>query len=316
MAQRFFRAGGRSPRNVISPLKSTPTTADSTLAPIRDDVLKALRKRGAVGAYHTRGERAAEPTSWATIALASAGFEQEARIGAEWLVRLQPRDGSVAVTSSQDGPNWPTSLAILAWNAVDPVTYHDCIHRAAHWTLDQTPWTKSRDRIFGHDTTLEGWSWAPHTHSWIEPTAFCVAALRRSSYTTHKRYQQAVRLLVDRLLPRGGVNYGNTIVLGQELLQHIQPTGIVAWALAGEEVEDTRWGSLIDYLREAALRPTGAASLAYAVMGLASHGVDTTPYHMAIADAWRRAKQWGGVYKPALLLLAIEASLNQSDPVA
>jgi len=50
----------------------------------------------------------------------------------------------------------------------------------------------------------------------------------------HPRADEAVQLMLDRILPGGGCNYGNTIVLDQLLRPHIQPTGIVLLALAGD----------------------------------------------------------------------------------
>ena len=40
------------------------------------------------------------------------------------------------------------------------------------------------------------------------------------------RIREAVRLLWDRQLPHGGWNYGNTVVLKQELRPHLLPTGL------------------------------------------------------------------------------------------
>lgn len=264
--------------------------------------------RQPVGGYHPDGEAASEPTAWATIALARAGEAAAARTGAEWLAGRQARDGSVGVTESQDGPFWPTALAMLAWDEVSANHYADRIERAADWAFGQEPWKAPRMATFGHDTQLAGWSWAPDTHSWLEPTAFFSVALRATGHADHPRRQEAVRLLVDRLLPGGGANYGNTTVFDQELLQHVHSSGVVAWALAGEDIETAQIAPTLDYLGAVINEPTGLASLAWAARGLAAWGRGHLA-ESALEAAWPRVERSGSLHKLALYALA-EVSLR------
>ncbi len=259
---------------------------------------------------------ASEPIAWATLALRNAyGLKlvdtDVSNVGSEWLARQQQKDGSVGVTIDQKTPAWTTSLAISVWQAVDSEKYAQPIDQGIDWALDQKPWTRPKHENFGHDTMLEGWSWAADTHSWLEPTAFFVRAFQATGKTDHPRYQQAVALLIDRLLPAGGANYGNTIILGQELLQHLQPTGIVAWALAEEVVNDSRMAMTLDYLESTATLPTGVASLAYATLGLAANGRDIQKLTPLLNEAAQHALAAGGIHKTALVTLAIQAMLNQ-----
>ncbi|MGL4513588.1 MAG: hypothetical protein ACRCT8_10895 [Lacipirellulaceae bacterium] len=288
----------------------TRTTPDA--AATRSEALAALAQ-SPVGAYSSGGPVASEPTAWCAIALAEGGQRVASRVATEWLASIQAKDGSVGVTADQPDPAWPTALAILAWNAVDASGYRDRIGRAIDWALSQKPWTEERHRVFGHDTTLEGWSWAAHTHSWLEPTAFFVRALRAAGQADHPRMRQGVTLLVDRLLPSGGANYGNTVVLGQELLQHLQPSGVVLWALEGEAIEDARLGKSLDYVDRAVREPTGVASLCWGVLGLAAHGRDVTALEASVVEAFPRAERAGGVHKTALVALAAAAVVAQQD---
>ena len=75
------------------------------------------------------------------------------------------------------------------------------IARAVEWALDDQGETHDAAPYVGHDTTLVGWSWAANTHSWLEPTAMFVLALKAVGQSQHARTREAVRLLVDRLLP-------------------------------------------------------------------------------------------------------------------
>jgi hypothetical protein len=159
----------------------------------------------------------------------------------------------------------------------------------------------------GHDSKLVGWPWALGTHSWVEPTALAVLALKSAGHADHPRTREAVRLLQDRLLPDGGCNYGNTTVLGQMLRPHIQPTALSLLALHGESDAEGRIGRSLDYLQSAIHEDTATASLAYAVWALARHGrlLDEASDWLGAA-AGRRATL-NSPLRMALLILASAA---------
>lgn len=258
------------------------------------------------GGYLADGPPATEPTAWAAIALATAGRRDAAGRAADWLADQQARDGSLGVTPDAPAPQWPTSLAILAWHHVGPQRYREPIERAVAWCLRTEGTTSPQHAHIGHDTNLVGWSWAADTHSWLEPTAFAVLALRATGHGAHPRCTEAVRLLQDRLLPGGGCNYGNTLVLGQTLLPHLQPSGVVAWALVGTAASDPRLLLTLDYLEREVARPTGSASLAFALVALAAWGRRPAAADSLIDEALRRSDATGSTYKLALLTLAAQ----------
>jgi hypothetical protein len=267
-----------------------------------------------IGGYHPEGEAASEPIAWCAVSLANAGRNDSAKVAAEWLAKRQAADGSVGVTESQDAPYWPTALAMLGWRAVDAAAYAERIARGAQWALEQQPWTRPRDPKFGHDTALAGWSWAPATHSWLEPTAFFVVALREAGYADNARRLEGMKLLVDRLLPSGGANYGNTVVFDQELLEHPHSSGVVAWALAGEAVDDKRLEKTIQRLKLVTERPTGAASLAWAARGLAAHHqADAATAEQIASKLTLSIEKNAGLHKTAMLTLAAQEILKQSE---
>ena len=68
-------------------------------------------------------------------------------------------------------------------------------------------------------------------------------------------------VLLDRQLPGGGLNYGNTYVLGQLMRPHVQPTGIALLALAGEADASGRIAKT-DRLAAAKHRPRDDAAVA------------------------------------------------------
>jgi hypothetical protein len=259
--------------------------------------------------YDEQGEPASEPTALAGLALVANQRIEAALRAATWLVERQSRDGSVGVSAAQRKPCWPTALALILWRSLSrndvEADFRKSIERAIDWTLVAAGKPAPRKAQFAHDSTLVGWSWAAETHSWLEPTALFVLALKAVGYAQHARTREGVRVIIDRQLPSGGCNYGNTIVLGQELLPHVQPTGLAMTALAGEELTDPRIERSLSYLQRQLSADAPTASLCYGLMGLAAHG--RAP---AERDAWlqrafaRVEKQEGSPYKLSLIALA------------
>jgi hypothetical protein len=256
--------------------------------------------------YFARGEAASEPTALAGLALHAYGKTDSARRAADWLVEQQAKNGAVGVTATQATPCWPTSLAMLLWQSIGAGDrYGEPIARAVEWTIHERGKTHAQRPDISHDTTLVGWSWAADTHSWLEPTAMFVLALQAVGRSQHPRTREAVRLLVDRLLPHGGCNYGNTIILGQELLPHVQPTGIVMMALADEQISDPRIELSLQYLERELSAETTTASLCYGLLGLAAHDRAPADRVTWLEKAYQRTNQNGASpYKLALVALA------------
>ncbi|MEM8864226.1 MAG: hypothetical protein AAGF31_01615 [Planctomycetota bacterium] len=266
--------------------------------------------RAMPGGYLAGDQPASEPTAWGSLALSAAGQLEASRVACDWLVACQARNGSVGVNRSEATPAWPTSLAILAWtqwqNASGTANYQRSIDSAIKWTLKTKGRTTDRKPEIGHDTTLVGWSWAADTHSWLEPTALFVRALNAAGHANHERTEEATRMLVDRLLPTGGANYGNTRVLDQYLLPHVQPSGLVMWALARLPTDDSRIAASLDYLDSAIQQPLGAASLAFAILGLKAHGRQSAHYEQKLETAFAGLSSDASPYKLALLAMATQ----------
>jgi hypothetical protein len=172
-------------------------------------------------------------------------------------------------------PCWPTALALLAWSAAarggGGTAWSSCIGRAQDWICRLRGETQGRSDDVGHDSTLVAWPWVEGTHSWIEPTALHVLALKAVGQAHHRRVREAIRLLIDRQLPQGGCNYGNTFVLGQQLRPHVHPTGLALCALVGEWDQAGRLARSLDYLLRALGPDLTPLSTSWAVLGLAAH---------------------------------------------
>ena len=214
----------------------------------------------------------AEPTALGCLALeawqvAPARWQR----GLDTLTQLQDSDGGVRVVADVPERNWATGLAVLAWLGAGPESQHrfaSPVQRAFSWLINARgqPLPEAPD-VFGHDTSLEGWAWVDGTHSWVEPTAYALLALRAAGFSEHPRVREGVQLLLDRTLPDGGWNYGNTRVLGNTLRPFPLTTGIVLTALAGQRRE-TRIDASLRYLSDALTSLRSPMSIAWTLIGL------------------------------------------------
>ena len=286
------------------------TTKEPSRMHWHDELLDQLAAEPICG-YRAGGPAATEPTAWAALALATHERFDAARVATEWLARNQIEQGSVGVREHEMVPHWPTGLAVLAWTAVQAREansekhYADNIKRAIDWILSYDGKIMPRDPEMGHDTMLAAWPWVVGTHSWIEPTAINTLALKAAGLTKHPRARNAVRMLIDRQLPGGGCNYGNTFVLGQELRPHVQPTGLALLALAGETDASGRLTKSIEYLERSVTSGTTAASLSYALLGLAAHNRFPANAEASLRAAYATVlKRDRSRYKLALIALA------------
>jgi hypothetical protein len=274
-----------------------------------ETILTRLAKSDICG-YQPQAPAATEPTALTALALLAHGREEAARKLVDRLLEMQGEDGSLGVSRVQPEPGWASAWAILAWRAAQKSSIFDkqyvfAWERARHWILlnqgsaaDSTGWG-------GHDTTMRGWAWVVGTHSWVEPTAFNLLALKHTGQGKHPRAREAVAMLINRLIESGGCNYGNTVVFGQTLRPHLEPTGITLTALAGEHDPQGRIERSIAYLQRELNEKTTTASLSYGLLGLAAHGAYPAQAQQWLdAAAQRTLAREPSSYKLALLALA------------
>jgi hypothetical protein len=265
-----------------------------------DTTLDALAQQPAIG-YLAGGAPAAEPTAVAALALAAHGRSEAAQQAAVALSKMQGESGAVGILAGEDSPGWPTGLAIVAWSRVGSLLAANT-DKAIAWLLANRGKSLPRSAEFGHNTELVGWAYAEQTHSWVEPTAFAVLALKAAGQANSSAALEGVRVLLDRQLPGGGHNYGNTFVLGQLIRPHVQPSGIALLALAGAKDFSGRLAKSVAWLRRNIGPETTPLSLGWALLGLRAHGVV-----LPQADEWLAAAAGRNPPLSKLALLALAA---------
>jgi len=253
-----------------------------------------------------------EATAWAVMALASCGGDRYlANTACQRLAKSQLPDGRIPVIESHPESFWPTSLALFAWKKV--AGFERQAESAIRFLLKTTGkhWPKSKDSAMAHDTAIKGWPWIEGTHSWIEPTAMAALALRLYGFKGHERVKEAVKMILDRQLPSGGWNYGNTAVFNKELRPAPEYTGMALTALSGLAAKDKiRLG--LDYLSNAVLKLRTPLSLAWSIFGVSAWSNQPAGLHEWILESLNLQKKYGA-YNTVLLSQLLVAYFTNGD---
>ncbi len=142
------------------------------------------------------------------------------------------KDGRIMTRTDAPASWWTSSLAVLAYHGIDSKIMTDAstfLLQSGGEALYHQP---EYDPIVGHDMSLVGWSWIENTHSWVVPTSYALLALNAVALKEHPRIDEARRLLLNRQLPNGGWNYGNTRIFDKVLKPLPECTGLALEALS------------------------------------------------------------------------------------
>lgn len=194
--------------------------------------------------FHVGHESRVEPTAWALLALgthANGTDTGAAERGLRFLANQQLENGGWAAASGDREGCWVTSLA--CWALQSHKEHAENLGRGLHWLAEDRPgdsgfwWRTARKltmnkQVNAQNPSFSGWSWTPHTASWVEPTSFTMIVLSRETLAPasalRQRYQLAEAMLYDRMCPGGGWNCGNPRIYGVAGQPQVGPT---AWAL-------------------------------------------------------------------------------------
>lgn len=267
-------------------------------------------------AHHRNGRYRPDVTAWAVLllnALSSTSHIALVETARNRLAQDQQSNGSSCISPEQPDAVWPTPLSIFAWHNSTP--HHDYERRAIQFLLQHTGLHMEKEdgnAVVGHDTSIPGWPWITHTHSWVQPTAFSMMALSINGHEGHHRVQEGERMLLNRQLPQGGWNYGNTTILGQELQPFPESTGIALLALADRVPKDTVERSLTYLIHELPHLRT-PLSLCWGLWGLQAWGISPSETQDWIIDCLKRESRYGE-FDPVSLCLLLGTAIPNDGP--
>jgi hypothetical protein len=267
------------------------------------------------GGFPARGGEPfrSDATAWAILALSQL-VSGHSLLGParDRLTTAQDPDGRVSMSREHGEAFWPTALSILAWHGSQAHESH--CSRGVLFLLKTTGKHRSKnpDDPVGHDPSIPGWPWIDGTHSWIEPTALGVIALKAAGHGQHERVRQATEMMVDRQLAHGGWNYGNTTVFGRELHPMPESTGAALAGLVGQAEQGAVARSL-DYLQGEVDRLRTPVSLGWVLLGLAAWDLWPSNGAALVERCLANQARYGEYDTSALCLLFLGALAGEAD---
>ncbi|HTY62171.1 MAG TPA: prenyltransferase/squalene oxidase repeat-containing protein [Acidobacteriota bacterium] len=270
-----------------------------------------LERRLPTGVFseHLHGLYRPDSTAWAILALASKeGYSVYTESARACLAANQLQDGRIAFPDA-NSVFWPTAIAVFAWQGAG--SFDQAQNRALKFLLETTGkhWPYDPKAPIAHDPSIKGWPWVGETHSFVDPTAMTLLALDIAGQSKHPRFREGIGMLLNRQLPHGGWNYGNTLVYGRELRPFADTTGIALAALAGHVAKEQINASL-RYLQAQAEKCRTPLSLAWALFGLGAWGEFPNAGRVWICETLDKQKKYGSYGTSLLSILALAYVLN------
>jgi hypothetical protein len=267
--------------------------------------------------YRGRASRI-EPTCWALLALSGPGataLETAALGRARAFLKSLMRPDGLLVEPATPGPNYAwNGLALLALNGQGDL---DAGGKIATGLLsvkgiqiaDGAPGTIATNGM------LQAWSWTEGTFSWVEPTAWCLLALkvrRVSAPIAAARIAEAEAVIVDRVCETGGWNYGNSQVLAQDLRAYVPTTALALLAMQDKRKHPAIQKSLA-WLAAHALAERASLALALTTICLHLYGQNTDHVRRALVEQHTRTGALDNAHLLAMTTYALALPAHRAD---
>lgn len=256
-----------------------------------------------------------EPSCLGVLALAldPTCFAEPIQKARRLIDRCAQVDGSYRPLLGREEAVWPTSLVLFVKAALGakPEELHPTTQYLVG-TRGRVPDHPEAGELHDIDINLVGWPWAEANFSWVEPTAWACIALRAAGLGTHPRVQEGLRLLLDRAMDAGGINYGNRLILGKMTDPIPGPTALTLIALQGGS--HPRIEAAVRYLLQQ-INTEDIEHLCWAKIALdlyrhvpnVNEALEKIDLHILAADEKRRQTGWlrANCYRQALAALAL-----------
>jgi squalene-hopene cyclase-like protein len=261
-----------------------------------------------------------ESTALGLLALRSLEESREnpaVRKAEQWLTNSQNSDGSWAYGAGAKTPSWSTALAVMALS--DSALEVERSVKAGNWILAQEG---SKPGILAKlilalsfqkkavhlNDDLIGWSWTAGSFSWVEPTSYCLLALKKmkarlSAEAVEERVDQAELMIYDRMCEGGGWNYGNAAVYGDPLWPYPDITALALIALQDHRERNENQVSLKVLAKTAETTDSGLA-IGWSSICLSLYGHDNSELRKRLEQKFVKTKFLGETKPIALSILA------------
>jgi hypothetical protein len=276
-------------------------------AELSQALMKSQRRDGTWGYYPGRAGRL-ESTCWAVLALAR---HRAAPVDITPLRAWLTQKGWLI-----DVPGAPVNVAFNALAAVvllQQVDGHKLAARIVTNLVATQGIALPKSEAIRQDNSLQAWPWVDQTFSWVEPTAWSLLALKKArqgvapSPAVDARIRAGERMLTDRASRRGGWNYGNSNVYGQELWPYVPTTALALIAMQDRRAEAVVRAAL-ESLQKDSETERSAVALAFAAICLRVYGVANSAIEGALVEYLEFSRSIDNVVGLAMGLYALSGS--------
>jgi hypothetical protein len=267
--------------------------------------------------YYPQQPSRIEPTCWALLALGPSpanAREAAAVAGARrFLHGLQRADG-LLVEPATPGPNYGwNGLSLLALNAREDLGRADPLANGLLAATGVQILGRGAQAV-RQDSTLQAWPWTEGTFSWIEPTAYCMLALkarRVGGPLVAQRLGEAEAVMFDRVCEPGGWNYGNSQVLTQDLRPYVPTTALALLALQDRRAHPVVERSLT-WLESHARSESSTMALSLAAICLSVYGRPIAAVLQQLQGLQTRTQALGNAHLLAMAAYALALPAHQA----
>ena len=168
------------------------------------------------------GPRAGQPSEPEPTALAAIALDDEGARG--WLEAHQRADGTLRLGLGAVENDSATALAALALSG-------PARERALDAIADLRAAAFASSAALPFDERYPGWPWTEDAFGWTEPTSRALLAMRVARPQATAVIEDGLATLHDRECAGGGWNYGNRVVLDEDLPPYAQTTAVATMAL-------------------------------------------------------------------------------------
>lgn len=294
----------------------------------RNDLIERVRQRLVASAnasgwgYYAGKSSRIEPSCWALLALARVGgltsdaWARFAQPHLAYLERLQDSSGLLVETEPALANLASNALAALTMRALGSSATAPVLARLSTGLIELKG-VRLAQIDPRQDSTLQGWPWVRDTFSWVEPTAWCLLALKQTaraggSASAAAREDEAEKLLANRMCTGGGWNFGNATALGQDLRAYVPTTAVALLALQDRRNRPDVQQSF-EWLRAERLAEPSTMSLSLVSMCLRLYQTPTDDVDERLEEAVTRSEDAGNVQAMAMALYALSADAAAGD---
>jgi hypothetical protein len=273
----------------------------------------AARARNTDGgwAYSPGKSSRLEPTCWALVGLP---LDDATRAAARaFLERRRAPDGLLL-----DHPGAAPNLAFNGLAALALARASDASRRTQ--LLNAIAGVRGvqleNSDLYHQNNALQGWPWVGGAFSWVEPTAWCVLALKKHRADVPDaghRIAEAETLLFDRACTSGGWNYGNSNMMGQDLRPYVPTTALALLALQDKRDHPAAVAGLA-LLENRRLAEGAGMPLALAAICLRVYRRPAADVQAALAEQWQRTRFVGNTVAMCMAAAALSPD-SQVDGV-